>query len=212
MDLRERIREGAKGVPKTRRMNWAEPTAADFVQGCVLAFDQTVTKTGWALVANDSALHVINGGILLAPPVEGVKGFEGTLLRAVTMSVRITNAVQFPLGYGVATNKPMAIVHEMPSIVGWRIESSLMGAMAVRQAAAAYRPDAPVQMISKMSTSALLVPPHLDRTSKAEVKVAVNKLIPDYMRRTSCWTQDVSDAVALALTYLHRRNHASYDE
>lgn len=196
--IRARIRSPRKGSKKV----FVPPELGDFRTGTVLSFDQTLTKTGWSLV------RVTAGGIsvlfadLIKNPMPDHTSFEQTLRRSVVMRHRMEEVVGM---HGLAVD---AIVHEMPSVQGYRTESSLCGAQALwsvvddfnRQGM--FTQAGPLAMISKQRAYAHLVgvyPPE-----KRHVTEAVNRLIPAERRRmVHRWNQDIHDSVLNALEYLY---------
>jgi hypothetical protein len=197
-EMRAKIAEqvATKGKRKIKKQ-WTAPTLDDFAHGTVLALDQTLTKTGFSVVVRDhKGLSIVEGNVILPKIDESLTGFEQTLAKAASMGT-LFDALMMMLGSSVS-----AIVHEMPSVMGYRIESSLMAAREVRRAASTYARSVPVVMVSNQSMRALLNPPE-ERYEKKFVKKAVEALIPDYQRVTKRWTQDVHDSVGLALTHLY---------
>lgn len=198
-ELRAKIAErvATKGKRKTKKQ-WKAPVPNDFGHGVVLAFDQTLTKTGFSMVVkNYRGLRITEGNVLVPEIFDDLSGFEETFAKAESLGALLTSTMMM---FGVGVD---AIVHEMPSVAGWRIESSLMAAREVRRAASIYARGVPVVMISNQSMRAMLNPPG-ERDEKRFVKRAVEALIPDYMRVTKRWNQDVHDSVGLALAYLHK--------
>jgi hypothetical protein len=198
-DLREKISEhkGKRG----RRRAFTEPTLDDFAYGAVLSFDQTLTKTGWSLVANEPGnsvtepgLYIHAGGRLEAKAPAGLKGFEETFAKAAIMGEAIEEVVK-------AWQGVEAIVHEMPAVMGYRTESSLMAAREVRRANDQHPIwPCPIVMISRQQAYANLVgAPSIDKVHGTS---RVNLLIPRERRNTTRWNQDVHDSVLLGLQYL----------
>jgi hypothetical protein len=205
LGLRERVRAtvAAKGTRKPSKKAWEPPTAEDFAHGTVLAFDQTVTKSGFAMVrSGHDGLWVVGGDLLVPKAGERLTGFEQTLVKAVAMHRAITLATIL-LGGSVD-----AIVHEMPAVQGYRIESSLMAAMSVRIAAGESARGVPIFMVSNQSMRAILNHPD-ERYEKKHVGIAIDTLIPRERRTVKRWNQDVHDAVGLALAHLYQKAHKS---
>jgi hypothetical protein len=192
--LRDRIKD-ATPARRGRRRAWVEPVPEDFAYGTALAFDQTLTKTGWAVVVNnDFGLQVSAGGRLMPEPPEDLTGFEQTFAKAERMGLLIQRTLSLQ-----RTQMVDVVVHEMPAVRGHRIESSLMAAREVRRSASQY--GRPVAMVSRQHAYAVLVGhPHGD---KAEGTARVNALVPAHRRNTRAWNQDVHDAVLLGLQWLH---------
>lgn len=197
-----RMRETLKSR-KTRKAKkaWVAPTVEDFAHGSVLSFDQTLTKTGFSVVQHDSeGLRVVEGNLLI-PKIGDEKGFEETYAKA--------NAMEQAIQFVVIMLAPAIqdIVHEMPSVVGKRIESSLMAGHFVRRAALHHARGVPVHMVSNQTMKAILLPPE-KRSEKKHVTQAVEALIPKENRAVKRWNQDVHDSVALGLAVLYQRARA----
>lgn len=200
--LRERIKEASAGKKRGRNKVWTEPQVEDFAQGWVLAFDQTLTKTGWVVLVNNRTdeyagkwlfpgLQIRAGGVLRPEKNESLRSFEETLAKAEAMA----NAIESVIEHYSWVN---AIVHEMPSVAGHRVESSLMAAREIRRINAGRRP---VVMISRIAAYATLTGG--GTFEKKHMTEAVNRLIPPENRTTERWTQDVHDAAGVALKYLY---------
>lgn len=204
--LRAKIKEQAKTKRRGRKKVWHAPTLEDFAHGTVLAFDQTLTKTGWSLVACDEwGLGVLAGGVAQRPPLAGLKGFEETYAKAEQMGRLIEAIVSQCKPISIFDSElppPDAVVHEMPAVIGHRLESSLMAGREVRRVVA-EKLDMPVTMISRQQAYATLV--GAPSTEKAHGTARVNLLIPREQRRTTRWNQDVHDSVLLGLQWLYNK-------
>lgn len=205
--LRERIKESSAGRKRRgRRRVFEAPTVEDFAYGWVLAFDQTLTKTGWALVCHNPpadatprpvvpGLSIAAGG-LIRPEIPALRSFEETFAKAEAMGEALGRVID-------EHQWVHAVVHEMPAVIGHRLESSLMAAREIRRANHGRRP---VSMISRQQAYATLVgAPHTD---KAHGTARVNVLIPREQRHTTHWNQDVHDAVLLGLQHLYNQKRA----
>lgn len=198
-ELRAKIAEqvATKGKRKTKKQ-WVAPVPNDFGHGRVLAFDQTLTKTGYSVVIkNYRGMRITEGDVLVPEIPEGLSGFEETFAKAEKLGSLLTSTVSC---FGPSVD---VIVHEMPAVAGYRIESSLLAAREVRRAASIYARGVPVVMISNQTMRTMLNPPE-ERYEKRFVKQAIESLISDHMRVHKRWTQDVCDSVGLALVYLHK--------
>jgi hypothetical protein len=200
-ELRAKIADQVanKGKRKTTKKVWVAPVLEDFAHGRVLALDQTLTKTGFSVVTRDhEGLHILEGNMLIPETRSDLKGFELTFAKAASLGNGL-DALMLMMSATVDV-----IVHEMPSVHGYRIESSLMAAREVRRAALGYARGVPVVAISNLSMRAMLNPPN-ERLGKKYVKSAVEALISDYHRAPKRWNEDVCDSVGLALTYLYQK-------
>lgn len=195
-ELRDRVRAAAEGKrARPRKKEWQAPLVTDFATGSVLSFDQTITHTGWCL------LHVVGGRIDVAakgtinePPTPDLRSFMDTLQRAVYMAERVGAVVRDNWEPGVH------VVAEMPAVMGYRIESSLLGAMGVWQAVVAHTPRArPHALVGKQHMEAVLVSPDDRMNGKPAVKRALSR----YLDVGTGWNQHNRDALANGLTYLY---------
>lgn len=197
--MREKVQARKDETISRRKKVWTPPDPARFRLGGVLAFDQTLTNTGYALVYSDHAgLMVVGAGVLEART--SLTGFEETYAKAERLERGISEAVR----YG-ALASVSAIVHEMPSVQGYRTESSLLAGYLVRRAARDYARGIPVVAVSNLAMKALLLPPG-QRDEKKYVRQAVESLIPKERREKPMvqrWNEHVHDAVGLALTFLY---------
>ena len=200
LDLRAKIAEqvATKGKRKSKKV-WVAPTLDDFAHGKVLALDQTLTKTGFSVVTRDyQGLHVLEGALIHPQWGSDLTAFELTFQKAMIMGQHFDALMM------MTASCVDVIVHEMPAVRGFRLESSLMAAREVRRAAFQYARGVPVVMVPNQSMRALLNAPE-ERDEKKYVKVAVEALIPPQNRSHRHWNSDVHDSVGLAMTYLNQK-------
>lgn len=193
--LRERIKQAEK--PKRgKRKDFTPVEASELAYGSVLAFDQSLTKTGWVQMKNyPKGLRIYRGGVLFPHYERSLKGFEATFAKDISVDSQISRIISG------ASGQVEAVVHEMPAVMGYRLESSLMAAAAIRRAAA--KNWLPVVMVSRQRAYSTFVGSAY--AEKSEGTRAVNALFPAHRRETERWTQDVHDAVLLGLTYLYEK-------
>lgn len=154
----------------------------------ILAFDQSLRNTGWALLVG---VEVVQTGMLKTTEVS--KGHLDSLLRAERMYEDVGDlmASLYP--------RPQVIVHEMPPVAlpgrMMRPESSLLAALAIRIAVASI-PQVPVVMIGAQQAKRRWT--GKGNAKKAEVKVAVLALDPhDTVRTMKPMNEHTIDAIAL---------------
>lgn len=196
--MRLTARERAAAGPKPSKKVWTPPDPARFRHGSVFALDQTLSHTGYTLVQSDHTGLWVRMGDVLDVKTDR-KGFEETYHKAEQLAPRL-NGLLFSATYW-ATD----IVHEMPSVQGYRTESSLIAGLLIRQAAKDHARGVPVHTVSNQTMKTLLCPPG-KRDEKKHVKAAVEALIPKDRRTTHRWNEHVHDAVALALTHLYDKD------
>jgi len=186
-DLRAKIAESKK--PKASRKQWSPPLLSDLAEGHVLAFDQTLSNTGMAWVINDKqGLRAIDCANL-KPPTDIYKGHEGSIRKGLWLQYTFQR-----LRGECAGRNAQEIVYEQPAVMGYRIESSLMAAFALRLA----WPTA--EGIYNQHAKAIFL--GSGQHTKADVKACINSYIPNW-QRTGPWNEHVRDAVLLGMTYLY---------
>jgi hypothetical protein len=181
-------------VPKT----YHPPVPEDFAPGVqILCFDQSLSNSGWALVNTDDGKITIPDSGTIRPPrfSDGIKGFASTL----TKSVVLAREIQVVLSrlYG----RYEAVVIELPSIFGYRTESSLVAAATICIELDRSGEEQPI-LVSRNSAGAVLC---ADRNAPKTVSSAlVNELVVDRPTGLGQWTEHVRDAVFVGLRHLHQ--------
>lgn len=195
--LRSRIKTPAV---RGRRKVFRLPEPEDFRPGTVLAFDQTLTKTGWVLLHSGlSGLEILGGGLLRPQVDPSLTSFAETLEKSVLMKTAIAQIMSY-FSFNVLA-PAQAIVHEMPAVMGYRTESSLGAAIALHIVADEIGIRERVHVMSKQRAYGHLVGVY--PTEKKHVTTTVNRLISKDRRNTSAWNQDVHDAALLGLDHLY---------
>ena len=173
-----------------------------FAEGLVLAFDQTLGNTGVSVVKNSAdGLEVVYTGIFKR--TDPLKGFDRTIKRGLEFKKELYD---WMLNFSYLP-KLTAVVHEMPAVRGYRIESSLIASFIVHQVVDDLGLSIPLCSISNQHGKKVV---GLKNTaSKADVKFAVEKIL-NYdegdIAKPVIWNQHVSDSVMLGLTYLYDQN------
>lgn len=165
--------------------------------GRILAFDQSLARTGWALAdanAQTQALKVCEVGMLPTEPGD-VTGFEDSFSRGVELYRNSSALIQ--------QHEPSIVVHEMPAVRRERSrnqEAPFVSAMAVRCAASLTRTD--IAMVNAQH-----VKKRLTGNAKADKKdvraFLIDSPLVEGVTRTELdyWNTDVFDAMALAVVY-----------
>lgn len=195
-EILRRIKEEAarsKAVPVPK--NWRPPEPEDFEPDRrVLCFDQSLNHCGWAILGTRNQIHVPRSGTLRPPPVES-KGFEGTFTKAVILARRLRDLLEGEQNYFDD------VVIELPSIMGYRTESSLVAAVTI--CIELDRMDRPFPaFVSRNSAAAVLCGDRL--ASKKVSSDTVNALVAWHETDTGRWTEHVRDAVLVGLRSIHR--------
>jgi hypothetical protein len=166
--------------------------------GPILAFDQTLGHTGWALLRwrPDPGMEAFAQGSW--PRGKAAPGFEGNFAHADLLAVDVDELlVRFP-GY------VKHIVYEMPAVRGHRTDSSLMAATAVSSVAAIRH--IPHTIVNARHARKVLTG-SADAT-KAEVKKVIERVIPN-MKAQKPFNTNVSDAAALGLVWMMENDEHS---
>lgn len=190
--IREKVAE-AKGT-KTPR-SFRPPTPDDFAPDVqILAFDQTLANCGWALVNTDEGKLSVKDSGTIRPPFVQAKGFEATFTKSV-MLARELRALLATL-YGQYEK----VVLELPSVVGYRTESSLVAAVTICVTLDEMGSDFPT-FVSRQSAGAKLCgSPSASKKLSSEL---VDSLVKVHPTGTGQWTEHVRDAVFVGLREIH---------
>ena len=188
-DLRERAKEAAMGRKQPKV--WEAPHWSEFAPNVrVVAFDQSLTHTGWVdfEVGSQGALIIYGRGTINI--TVSTKGHVSTMDKADDLldALRDRHIPTYA-----------RIVGEMTPVVGYRLESSLLAGYVLRQA---YRD---VEFVSRQSALALLLP--LDqRKAKKYSREVLNRYasVETASDRTMRWNEHQRDALMLGLTRLHQ--------
>jgi hypothetical protein len=196
-EILQRIREEvqrAKTVKAPKK--WRPPTSADFRWDTqILCFDQSLSSSGWALLnTDDGMIKVVDSGTI-RPPVLPATGFELTLTKSVMLARQLTHILNTLYG-----RFEQAVI-ELPSVFGYRTESSLVAAATICVELDRMGESMPV-LVSRNSAGAILCG---DRHAPKNVSSSlVATLVED--RKPSGkgqWTEHVRDAVFVGLRHLH---------
>src|SRR6516164_5273688 len=189
--LWDELREQVAGQLDRRDEPWAPPELDDFRRCKVLAFDPSLSATGWVhlRVSRIGAAHrisVLARGTLRIRTAE--TGYMATYERASRLRCLVDEVVCREQHY----NWPSVIAWEAPAVRGHRLESSLIAGLQVYEAS--HRAGT---VISANHASSLLCGNPLH--DKQEIAAAVLRYVPGSDART--WNQHERDAAAIALAY-----------
>jgi hypothetical protein len=189
--LWDELREQVAGQLDRRDEPWAPPELDDFRRCKVLAFDPSLSATGWVhlRVSRIEAAHrisVLARGTLRIRTAE--TGYMATYERASRLRCLVDEVVWREQHY----NWPSVIAWEAPAVRGHRLESSLIAGLQVYEAS--HRAGT---VISANHASSLLCGNPLH--DKQEIAAAVLRYVPGSDART--WNQHERDAAAIALAY-----------
>jgi Holliday junction resolvasome RuvABC endonuclease subunit len=162
----------------------------------VLCFDQTLANCGWALMSTqgDGTPRIVDSGTIRPIAVNGAKGFDGTFSRAVGLAIEIRNVLD------ILDGQFEQVVLELPAVVGYRTESSLVAASTICVTLTERGLDMP-HFVSRHSAGAKLCGDRL--ASKNQSSEVVNGLLGDrHPTGKGQWTEHVRDAVFVGLRTL----------
>lgn len=210
-EILRRIREKvAEGRNRKVAQSFHPPVPADFRPDTqLLCFDQTLSNCGWALISTHkvfaqpkgftyedqyTGIVVLGSGTIRPAPTGGVKGFEATFTKAVLMAREVGTVLS---QYGVFDR----VVLELPSVVGYRTESSLVAAVTICVELDRMGREQP-EFVSRQAAGTLLCG---DRHApKAVSSELVDRLVPEHPTGTGQWTEHVRDAVFVGLKSLYQ--------
>lgn len=171
---------------------WHFPGVMEFLAAQrVLAFDATLSHTGWVLLEVSSGkIHVLHRGII--NPSTARRSFLETWDKATYLRDALTGV------YTAVAGPDYQTAVEAPSVGGGhRTESSLIAGLQVFQSRPAVVP-VHVAHISKLFLGDGRV---RSEDRKPAIREAVCRLIPDAASRK--WNEHQRDAASVALTHLH---------
>lgn len=159
----------------------------------VLAFDQSLASTGWALIQPTHPFLVEAGMIRTKPPVPG---YEGDFQRGVEIQHAASRLIFDFLIDALDPGMKLIVAHEMPpvGIVEGLGRASLLSGMAIRCAAAMA--DTPVVMVGAQRAKHRLTG---DRdATKPQMRQAVLDFWP-HLEGTKPWNEHTRDAISLGI-------------
>lgn len=153
----------------------------------ILAFDQTLTNTGWAKV--DCYDQSVEACGMISPTAPNLKSFELTFEKARQLEEAVVNLLDL-YKYDIDV-----VAVEMPAVVGYRTESSLIAAEKVFTACRIVGLPKPV-IISRQHAAAVVA--GNGKADKRETGAAVDAMITSRPNGGK-WNEHIRDAVLLAL-------------
>ena len=188
-DLRAQITANGQ----LRREEWTPPQGTDFKPVKVLAFDPSLSATGWVhlkvswvYISAEPLVRIrlFDKGTLRVRSAE--RGYLGTYDRASRMLALIQETVWRE----VDVRFPSLIAHEAPAVRGHRLESSLIAGFCVYEVSGRTSVTVSANHASWLLTGN---PAH----DKHEIAAAVARYVDGTTERT--WNQNERDALAIAL-------------
>jgi Holliday junction resolvasome RuvABC endonuclease subunit len=168
------------------------PLAPRF-EGKIACFDQTLSKTGAALLVCRASKLVPMRSMMFKPTTEE-EGNEANFFKGVELH----NAYRIWL----VSHEVALVAHESPPVGGGKLmrpESSLMAALALRIACDGL--GLPVVMVRPQDVKKRLT--GNAKAEKKDVKLAIEQFIPE-VSDLRPWNQDVSDAIGVGIVASER--------
>lgn len=192
--IREKVAE-AKSLktPKSYR----PPVVSDFAPDVqILAFDQTLSNCGWSLInTEDSAITVVDSGTIRPPAIPvTVKGFEATFTKSIMIARDIRLLLRRLHG------QYEQVVLELPAVIGYRTESSLVAAVTICLALDEAEESFPTFVSRQSAATKLAGSPS---ATKKVTNDLVESLVDAHPTGTGQWTEHVRDAVLVGLRALY---------
>lgn len=175
----------------TRTPQWAAPQPADFRPLEVLAFDPSLSATGWVmlrvsrLVPERRRITVVSKGTLRVRVA--ANGYLGTYEKASRMKAQVEETLWREIDW----RYPAVIAWEAPAVRGHRLESSLIAGYLVYQASHGAGLAVSANHASWQLTGD---PSH----GKDAIRQAVARYVPAAAGRK--WNEHERDALAIALS------------
>jgi Holliday junction resolvasome RuvABC endonuclease subunit len=204
-EVMARIEASGKPTARKSKKEWVAPVGEDFDSESVLAFDQTLTHTGWAILRTfEGHVRVMLTGMCTPRDEDGLTSLILTLWRASEIGDQVHQVL------AAHSRSVDAVVHEMPAVHGMRLESSLLAAREVQRcwrevgAATSLTP-----VYNQHMEKVLLHPDDRQVDKKRHVKEAVLRYVDlSMLPKGSRLNEHVYDAMALGLTHLYDRKRA----
>lgn len=188
-ELRAKIAESKK--PRKTKAKRQPATREDLATGQLLAYDQTLTNTGFAYIDHSSDRLYVQTEVY--QQYTDNAGHMGSLDKFKMLYDSLCASVW--------AGAELPVVFEQPPVQGYRIESSLMAAGAI------ILVHADTYAVSNQHAKSVIVANHM--ATKAQVGEAVNSLVSSHV---GPWNEHTRDAVMLGLAYLYDRQKEQSDD
>lgn len=190
----------AKKGPAKIGAGWVPPTPADFGEGRVLAFDQSLTATGWAKVISEGGtITVTSAGKFSDTHAEEKNSIETQLRRGVDVFERAYLLID------QAKVSGCSLAHESPpnpAAVKGGGYGSLLAAQSIRIAAALAEMN--IEMLGAQPAKRLVC--GNANAKKTEAHAALKEHCFLWIRGSEHVTNEATrDALMVALLWLYRR-------
>jgi hypothetical protein len=198
-EILKKIKEYAgQALRKATKESYRPPRPEDFRQATVLCFDQTLSNCGWAVLNTEATAPRVSACGVLKPPAfeRGEKGFEATFVKSMYIARDIRTLL------GELDGQFDEVVAELPAVLGYRTESSLVAGVTIVQKLDELGHEMPI-FIPRQRAAAILAGDRM--APKSVCKSVVEDLIEDRRPKGSPWNEHVHDAVFAGLMHLYRR-------
>lgn len=191
-ELRTRVcdRSTKTGRRRSPKHDWTPPTLEDFAQDQnVLAFDQALVNTGWALLRTEpEGVRLLATGTIKTKSHPHLTGLRYTFDQLDQIHRQLQELRDQFL------NRTYVTVGEYPNVGGgYRTDASMMAAREI------HRLFPTTRWVSNTHARAVLAGPQ-GKESKRELH---NTLVQHLIELPRRWNEHQRDAVALGMTYLY---------
>jgi hypothetical protein len=178
---------------KPPKPEWTPPRLEDFQWRVpVQAIDQNLTNTGVIRlrIVGYGTTDVLFRETIKPEPAWPLDGFSDMFERAYLLRNELVSRLV-----------SMDTVIETPAVQGYHRDSSLLAAQACWDAVRGLSWGTRASLVSKQHVGKILC--NDPKASKAQIKAAVCRYIPEAAKSTDGWNEHTRDAVAIALTRLY---------
>lgn len=198
-EILKRIKEYAsQALKRTNPKDYRPPRPEDFRRANILCFDQALGNCGWAILNTEHGHPRVSACGVIKPPTfeKGERGFEATFVKSLMVARGIdTLLVELDGQFD-------EVVGELPPVMGFRTESSLVAAAILIIKLDEMGHEMPT-FVPRQRANAILAG---DRgASKSVVASVVDDLIEGRHPKGEPWNEHVRDAVFAGLMHLYRR-------
>lgn len=183
------LEEALTGLKATAKAEPGIAPLAPIFVGAMACWDQTLSKTGGAIIRVTQSGSIVPMRTIMLEPTSTEEGNEGNFDKVVQLHRHFV---------AILTRENVKLVaHESPPVGGGKLmrpESSLMAATALRIACDTLG----ITVVMYRAQDVKLRLTGDKKASKAEVKAAIERLIPD-VKALKPWNQDVSDAIGVGI-------------
>lgn len=186
-----KFRDGATSEPEVDVEHKVETEGYQF-RGRLLAFDQSLTSTGWSwLTVTERGISVTATGMITTEPDPNLKGYEDSLTRGTKIYTEALGVI--------AMVEPHLVIHESPARYQVRTtnrEAPWCASMGIRCAVQVYGKCRVFMVQNNHMKSVLCGDP---KATKKQVQAAVRAIIPGLPESGQRLNEHIYDSIALGI-------------